>query len=207
MSEPTTLGESADAKGLIDRLTEFGLSGATASEKAEMFAAAAGTLLKAGVPGDAAARAFFVPGRIEVLGKHTDYAGGRSIVAATERGFCVVAADRDDATVRVFADAAEEKAQFRIDPDLSPTVGHWSNYPMTVARRLARNFRAPLRGAEIAFRNDLPPAAGMSSSSALIVACYLALAAANDLHERPEYRDNITGPGPAAHPFHRSSCA
>jgi len=29
----------------------------------------------------------FVPGRIEVLGKHTDYAGGRSLVCATERGF------------------------------------------------------------------------------------------------------------------------
>ena len=194
MSERTTLGELADAKGLIGRLTEFGLSGATASERAEMFAAAAGTLLKAGVPGDAAARAFFVPGRLEVLGKRTDYAGGRSIVAATERGFCVVAADRDDATVRVFADAAEEKAQFRIDPDLSPTVGHWSNYPMTVARRLARNFRAPLRGAEIAFRNDLPPAAGMSSSSALLVSSYLVLAGVNGLERREEYRTNIDSP-------------
>ncbi len=194
MSERTTLGELADAKGLIDRLTELGLSGAAAGEKAEMFAAAGGTLLKAGVPGDAAAQAFFVPGRIEVLGKHTDYAGGRSIVATTERGFCVVAADRDDATVRVFADAAEEKAQFRIDPGLSPTVGHWSNYPMTVARRLARNFGAPLRGAEIAFRNDLPPAAGMSSSSALLVSSYLVLAGVNGLERREEYRTNIDSP-------------
>ena len=194
MSEPTTLGELADAKSLIGRMTAFGLSGATAGEKAEMFAAAGGTLLKAGIPRDAAARAFFVPGRIEVLGKHTDYAGGRSIVAATERGFCVVAADRDDATVRVFADAAEERAEFRIGPDLSPTVGHWSNYPMTVARRLAKNFGPPLRGAEIAFRNDLPPAAGMSSSSALLVSSYLVLAGVNGLERREEYRTNIDSP-------------
>ena len=40
--------------------------------------------------------AFFVPGRIEVLGKHTDYAGGRTMVAAVERGFAIVAVPRDD---------------------------------------------------------------------------------------------------------------
>ena len=39
--------------------------------------------------------AFFVPGRIEVLGKHTDYAGGSSLVVAAEQGFCLVAAPRD----------------------------------------------------------------------------------------------------------------
>src|SRR6185437_11764898 len=44
-------------------------------------------------------RAFFVPGRVELLGKHTDYARGRSLLCAIERGFCVLAAPRGDGIV------------------------------------------------------------------------------------------------------------
>ena len=44
---------------------------------------------------------WFVPGRIEVFGKHTDYAGGRSLLAAVPRGFAVVAGSREDQLVRV----------------------------------------------------------------------------------------------------------
>ncbi|HBO42790.1 MAG TPA: galactokinase [Planctomycetaceae bacterium] len=62
---------------------------------------------------------------------------------------------------------------------------------MTVARRVARNFAGPLRGAEIAFASDLPPAAGMSSSSALLIGMFLAFDAVNRLAQRPEYRANI----------------
>jgi galactokinase len=82
-------------------------------------------------------------------------------------------------------------AGFHVNRELVPTVGHWSNYPMTVARRVARNFDGALRGAEIAFASDLPLAAGMSSSSALIIATFLALDAVNELRARPEYAANI----------------
>ena len=51
--------------------------------------------------GDGARMRWFVPGRIEVLGKHTDYAGGRSLLCAVERGFCVTAVPRDDDVMRV----------------------------------------------------------------------------------------------------------
>ena len=43
----------------------------------------------------------FVPGRIEVLGKHTDYAGGRSLTCAAERGFAVAYLPREDTRLRV----------------------------------------------------------------------------------------------------------
>ena len=42
-----------------------------------------------------------MPGRIEVFGKHTDYAGGRSLLAAVPRGFAVAASPRNDGRVRV----------------------------------------------------------------------------------------------------------
>src|SRR5207248_1785588 len=104
---------------------------------------------------------WFVPGRLEVLGKHTDYAGGRSVVCAVERGFVFVAIPRGDREVRVVDAADGSAACFALDPNLEPGAG-WTNYPMTVARRLARNFPDARRGADIAFFSDLPAAAGMS---------------------------------------------
>ncbi len=133
----------------------------------------------------------FVPGRIEVLGKHTDYAGGRSLVCAIERGICMVGGPRDDARVTVTDVVKGEAVEFDISPELRPTEGTWGNYPMTVARRVARNFPGKLRGADIAFASDLPPAAGLSSSSALMIAVFEAIDAANDLRPRKEYRENI----------------
>ncbi|GAG34622.1 unnamed protein product, partial [marine sediment metagenome] len=84
--------------------------------------------------------------------------------------------------------------RFEISPDLQPTLGDWSNYPMTVARRLARNFPPALRGASMAFASDLPAASGMSSSSAMMIATYLSLAAINELNRREEYRREIDSP-------------
>ena len=142
----------------------------------------------------AAARAslrWFVPGRLEVLGKHTDYAGGRSLLCAAERGVCFAAQPRPDAQVRIIDATSKQAADFTIGPALRRAPGHWSNYPMTVARRIARNFPGPLVGADIAFASDLPPAAGMSSSSALVVGFFSVLAEANQLERRPEYRENI----------------
>ena len=67
---------------------------------------------------------------IEVLGKHTDYAGGRTLVAAAEKGFCGVALARDDAEVRVIDTSGRLEALFSLclPPQLRPR--HWSNYPM-----------------------------------------------------------------------------
>ena len=126
-----------------------------------------------------------------MLGKHTDYAGGRSMLVAVEKGFSVVAAPRLDARVHMLDLARESAADFVLDPELQPRAGEWSNYPMTVARRLLRNFPGALRGADVAFCSDLPGSAGMSSSSALMVATYLVFAAINDLPRRTEYVANI----------------
>jgi galactokinase len=136
-------------------------------------------------------RRLFVPGRLEVLGKHTDYAGGRSLLCAAERGICFAARPRADAQVRVVDATSKETVDFTIGPALRRARGHWSNYPMTVARRVARNFPGPLLGADIAFASDLPPAAGMSSSSVLVVGFFTVLADTNQLERRHEYLENI----------------
>ena len=129
----------------------------------------------------------FVPGRIEVLGKHTDYAGGRSLTCAAERGFSVSYVVRDDDYLHLVDAHDGREARFRIDAALAPEVGHWSNYPMTVARRLARNFGALRRGADVAFCSTLPRAAGLSTSSALITSVFFVLADVNRLAEQPAF--------------------
>jgi galactokinase len=144
--------------------------------------------------------AFWVPGRIEVLGKHTDYGGGRSLLCAVERGICIVACpsrpqQQGSVPLIHITDAnSGETIEVAISPDVPAIPGHWSNYAITVARRIAMNFSGPLRGADMIFSSDLPYAAGVSSSSALVVAIFLALAEVNDLASRPEYRRDIHTP-------------
>jgi len=192
-------GDVTDRRALVEALAESGLSKPACRDKAALLAKAADALASEGVAVAAdEARAYFVPGRIEVLGKHTDYAGGSSIVAAAERGLCLVVVPRDDNRVRVIDPVFADRAEFPLDPELVPRRGHWSNYPMTVARRVTRNFPGTRRGADIALCSDLSPAAGMSSSSALIVAVFLALSEGNALYDRPEFRDNVRDPADLA---------
>ena len=165
---------------LAARLEELGMSGAEAAGKAELFAAAERAL------GSEPQRRWFVPGRIEVLGKHTDYAGGPSLLCAVERGFCIVAAPRSNSVVRVMDVGRNQTAEFPLSADITISGG-WGNYVATVVRRLARNFPGISRGADIALASDLPHAAGLSSSSALIVGIFNVLANANRLCERPEF--------------------
>jgi galactokinase len=90
--------------------------------------------------------------------------------------------------------AAADSAEFALVPDLTPAIGHWSNYPMTVARRIARNFPGALHGADIRLASDLPAAAGMSSSSAMIILTFLALDIVNRLRDRDAFKQNIVAP-------------
>lgn len=133
----------------------------------------------------------FVPGRIEVLGKHTDYAGGRSLTCAAERGFAVAFSPSDTSRLRIVDARDGRHATIPLAPDVEPAVGHWTNYPMTVVRRLARDV-GPLRhGVDLAFCSTLPKSAGLSTSSALITAVFLALWEVNDLPAHPTFQDAV----------------
>jgi galactokinase len=131
--------------------------------------------------------AFFVPGRIEVLGKHTDYLGGRSLLAAVERGFILVGVPLAEPELLAIDAATGESVRFPLSTELETAPGHWSNYVRTVARRLMRDFPGAPGGCAISFHSNLPPAAGLSSSSALVVGTMLILASVLRLDRRPEY--------------------
>ncbi len=141
--------------------------------------------------GVAETRAWWVPGRIEVLGKHTDYGGGRSLLCAVERGFHVVASARDDRVVRIVDGSTGSTATIPFTANADPRPGYWTDYPITVVRRLARDFPDAQRGMNAVFRSTLPTASGLSSSSALVIACFLPLAAFNALEKTDRWNELI----------------
>jgi galactokinase len=142
----------------------------------------------AGADGERPWHRWYVPGRIEVLGKHTDYAGGRSLLCAAERGFSVLAAARDDAVVTITdvgrgSTAVLESTQSVAEPG-------WARYPLTVLRRVRENF-PETGGADIFLQSDLPSASGMSSSSAMMIAVLLPLVRLYRLDRTPRWSANI----------------
>jgi galactokinase len=108
-----------------------------------------------------------------------------------ERGFVVAASPRDDDRVRVMDVAGGADEVLTIDPRLPEPERLWARYPATVFRRIARNFPLARRGADVAFLSDLPLASGMSSSSAFVVAMFLAVGAVNGLEDDAGYRREI----------------
>jgi galactokinase len=172
-----------------DQLLRMGMSPPQAEAKAAMLAHCDRALDALGA---ASHRwSVWVPGRIEMLGKHTDYAGGRSLLCTIERGFAVRVAIRSDARIRAVDVASGSTCETALDPAADAPAGSWGNYVATVARRLARNFPDARCGVDLAFTSDLPIAAGMSSSSALMIAVFVALAKSNDLRSSEEFRRAI----------------
>ena len=134
--------------------------------------------------------AWWVPGRLEVFGKHTDYAGGRTLVCAVPRGFAVVASRRDDGVIQVADAWRGEQMRIRaLEPE--PPQNGWRHYVEVAVRRLVRNFPGAELGADIVIASDLPRASGMSSSSALIIAIAVALGRVGALHTLAPWKRNI----------------
>lgn len=173
----------------LQHLRHIGMSMAQAPAKAERLSACDAALDAVGSAGSR--WSVWVPGRVELFGKHTDYAGGRSLLCAVERGFVVRAAPRDDVRVRAIDVARQEHCDVSLDVEGADPAAGWPRYVATVARRLARNFPSATHGVDLAFASDLPVASGMSSSSALMIAVFVSLAKSNDLRSSEEFRREI----------------
>ncbi len=173
----------------VEHLRQLGMSDSQAVAKAQALQQCDAALDSMGASGSR--WSIWVPGRIELFGKHTDYAGGRSLLCAVERGFVVRAALRTDNIVRAADVVRGEHCETSLDPQAADGVPGWPHYVATVAKRLARNFGSAGKGVDLAFASDLPVAAGMSSSSALMIAVFVSLAKSNDLRSSEEFRREI----------------
>ena len=132
-------------------------------------------------------RCYVVPGRVELVGKHVDYAGGRSLTCAVDLAITARVTRLDDPLVRVRDTGRRGVVEVPLRPDFERTHGsaRWGSYVLAVARRFARDFPAARTGIDVRLTSTLPRSAGLSSSSALVVALATALVDANDL-ERDE---------------------
>ncbi|HEV2800778.1 MAG TPA: galactokinase [Pyrinomonadaceae bacterium] len=120
-------------------------------------------------------RLFRAPGRVNLIGEHTDYNDGFVLPMAIDRETCVAAAPRADRRVRVYSLNVDEHAEFDLDNPGERERGIWLDYVEGVAHALERRGMR-LGGADLALSSDVPTGAGLSSSAALEVSTGLALA-------------------------------
>jgi len=118
-------------------------------------------------------RLFSAPGRVNLIGEHTDYNQGFVLPMAIDRRTMVAAAARDDRHVRYGSTGFPEQLEFELGPGLRPAAD-WGNHVRGVAACLERQ-QYKLRGADLLVASDVPIGAGLSSSAALEVSVGYAL--------------------------------
>ncbi|MBI3987905.1 MAG: galactokinase [Lentisphaerae bacterium] len=116
----------------------------------------------------------FAPGRVEILGNHTDYNEGVVLSAAIDQGICLAVAPRTDGECRVQAAAFDQTASFRLPVTGPARDMPWVNYVRGVVAGLSGVGRLD-HGFDATVSGDVPLGAGLSSSAALEVSTALAL--------------------------------
>jgi galactokinase len=111
------------------------------------------------------------PGRINVIGEHTDYNEGFVLPAAIDKYGHVAVSKRNDDVISLYAVEFNEKFETRI-PDIKPIEGKWTNYVLGVADQLLKK-AYNVSGFNLIVSGDVPVGAGLSSSAAIECAvCY-----------------------------------
>jgi galactokinase len=113
------------------------------------------------------------PGRVNLIGEHTDYNEGYVLPMAIDRSVAVAAAPRQDRLLRMFAENVQDSVTAPLDNLFPSSRSTWSNYVKGVAAQLERAGDT-LPGLDICIRGDIPRGAGLSSSAALEVASAMA---------------------------------
>ncbi len=153
---------------------------------------------------DGAARA---PGRVNLIGEHTDYNEGYVLPIAIERETVAVWAHRDDGLIRLRSRQADARAEVNLQQHalIKPGAPAWANYPKGVARKLY-DAEVPLAGADVLFDSDVPIGGGLSSSASLEVATACALLEAADRRQAVTGMDLAVLCQQAEHEFAGTPC-
>jgi galactokinase len=128
------------------------------------------------------------PGRINLIGEHTDYNGGFVLPVALDRDILCLVRPRNDAIVQaVNVEDPFQPFSFTLSTDIEPAPrGDWSNYVRGAGQEICRHLgRANLRGVDLCVSGSpphgVPRGSGLSSSTALTVTAALAFVAANGI--------------------------
>jgi galactokinase len=113
-------------------------------------------------------RVFAAPGRVNLIGEHTDYNDGFVLPIAIDRQTLVASDVRDDRRVRVHSVNTDETLEFDLDEEGKGNRGIWLDYVEGMARVLSSRGHK-LVGLDMIIESDVPVGAGLSSSAALEV--------------------------------------
>ena len=127
----------------------------------------------------------WAPGRVNLIGEHTDYNEGFVLPIAVKRVVAFAARARQDSSVRIWSSHYQEYAQFSLDglpvtfEQQKEVLPRWALYIMAVVAELKR-FGVTLRGFDAVVNGDIPVGGGMSSSAAIEIATTQACALLSD---------------------------
>ena len=129
---------------------------------------------------------WYAPGRVNLIGEHTDYNGGLALPIALPHRAHLALRRRDDRTVRLVSSQTRDSVDVLdldvIGPKGTPgEVRHWNAYVAGVAWALERDGLGPLAGFDAALHSCVPLGGGLSSSAALEAATVVALDEVNGL--------------------------
>jgi galactokinase len=130
------------------------------------------------------------PGRVNLIGEHTDYNEGYVMPVATEQGFWVAASRRQDNRLSARSEDLGQSGTWDLSEPVPRHKGHWSSYVRGVAAVL-RDAGYAIGGTDLLISGDLPVGSGLSSSAALEVGVAMALLTTHDTTERISDRVNL----------------
>ncbi|HTW46182.1 MAG TPA: galactokinase [Acidobacteriaceae bacterium] len=114
-------------------------------------------------------RVFAAPGRVNLIGEHTDYADGFVMPAAIDFATFAAVTPREDGKIVVRSENYKEQVEYALDALPAHRVGHWSDYPVGVLSVL-REEGVEVPALSMTLHGDVPVGAGLSSSAAIEVA-------------------------------------
>lgn len=114
---------------------------------------------------------FFSPGRVNLIGEHTDYNGGHVFPCALSFGTYAIMAKRNDRKVRLYSMNFEDLGiiEFDLDNMVYDKAHDWANYPKGVIKTFENHGHKTEHGFDILFYGNIPNGAGLSSSASLEV--------------------------------------
>jgi galactokinase len=117
---------------------------------------------------------FLAPGRVNLIGEHTDYSEGFVMPAAIDFATLAAINPRDDHRLSIYSENFNEQADFDLDSLPERARHHWSDYPVGVLRALVEAGVKP-RGFNLTLIGDVPLGSGLSSSASVEVATAMAI--------------------------------
>jgi len=115
---------------------------------------------------------FFCPGRVNLIGEHIDYNGGKVMPCAISLGTWLAVSKNNNKLLRLSSMNFAEKADFRLQKSYSKTGKEWFNYPLGVINEIVEK-ENDISGLDMLFYGNLPIGAGLSSSASIeMLTCF-----------------------------------